>query len=212
MCWYVFRPNTMVSTPRSMSRAYAKNSSSTTNQSSSWLGPSKKPSSDIRFETITFRIPFSPTSGVDLAAVREKSRTAARHRGGLTAQRNQLTQPSIAQVEPQPNHNTNDDRQVEGLAHSQMSGRCSSQIAGQQDRAEKGSTRNRVEDCARQFHEGDAQQRALGITVMNKPLHGDGRLQQAEHSGKGKQQHWQGAKKKSRPKKKFFYVSLQCGD
>src|SRR5580692_775530 len=64
MCWYVFRPNKRVSAPRSMSLAYSKNSSSTTHQSNFWSGLSKKPSSDIRFETITFRIPIFPASAL----------------------------------------------------------------------------------------------------------------------------------------------------
>lgn len=83
----------------------------------------EEPSRDITFETINLRILFLSESNI----------------ASLTPQGNKFAQPPVAHEKPEPEHNANDNRQQEGLAHSRVGSRRPAQIAGRFHQAERAS-------------------------------------------------------------------------
>src|SRR5438105_1062272 len=70
-------------------------------------------------------------------------------------QGNKRAQTRIAQEKTAPNQHTEQDLGNDGLADAQLSENCSAQIAGQQDRSEKGSLRDYIEKGAPEFEGTD---------------------------------------------------------
>src|SRR5437899_12161061 len=97
----------------------------------------------------------------------------------LTSQRNEFTQPLVAQEKSSPDHHADiegeEDVGEEWIADAHVRGDSAAKIACQQDRAKNRGLGNSVEERTDQQHDPDRDDNLLRISQLNAPLHGNRR-------------------------------------
>src|SRR5258708_6526578 len=114
-----------------------------------------------------------------------------------SAQRDERAQAVVAEVKASPEEHGNVDRgkdvAEEWVADAQVGSDSAAEIAGQQDCAEYGGTRNRIEDNTDEQDDPDTENQAYGISEASGTLHGGSELQYFDGAVEEQEQYDQSA-------------------
>src|SRR5882672_549628 len=93
------------------------------------------------------------------------------------SQRDEGTQPAVAQIEPAPEQHaeidTEQDVREQWATDTQMAGDRAAQIAGHQDRPQNGGLRNHIEDRADERKDPESAGQAYRISQLSRRLNDD---------------------------------------
>src|SRR5207249_2681144 len=105
----------------------------------------------------------------------------------LLSQWNKLLQAILAQVEAEPDEESDRDLHVERIPDSQVRAYCATDVTGQKNRAQDRRRRNQIDQDARNLENRERHDQRLRQSQMSHPLHHLGSAPQLHEGAHRKQ-------------------------